>query len=218
MVHKAAVKHQLVNKLSGLSTAVVDITESEDQIPFIVVPWTKKWPKRFRCIKSDLEEKLLPENIDSHDVKQPTSSALIVAQSEDMIFPHSCQLLEIPGNIFIFDNNEVLGSKAPIFIAIQKLVLTSLRARQLWQAHHSTLVEHLEEREMYDSLRGAYYWAHMVANVFDTVKDCSQYPSTGTKLSLRMSWNVSGHLVLCDSSPPTYVDLYQEPIQETKTW
>lgn len=61
-------------------------------------------------------------------------------------------------------------------------MLASLKARMLYQVHHATILEHPSEKRMYYLLRRYWYWPDIIAYIYYTVKDCSQYSLMGTKI------------------------------------
>ena len=67
----------------------------------------------------------------------------------------------------------------------QIVVPQTLRARILSLAHYPKLAGHPGQTRMYYTLRRGYYWPHMAADVFDTVRNCHQCAKNRIRLRKR---------------------------------
>ena len=67
----------------------------------------------------------------------------------------------------------------------QVVVPKALRARILSLAHYPKLAGHPGQTRMYYTLRRSYYWPHMAADIFDTVKNCHQCAKNRIRLRKR---------------------------------
>lgn len=120
-----------------------------------------------------LEKKLIIKNPEENDTELPTVSGFITSLYNNTFCVQSRNLVGTPDSSFTFDKNEAVLQKAPIDGSIQKLVPGLLREQLLYQAKHPTLVVHLGELKIYDSLRPDCYWPHMVTGVYNIVHSFS---------------------------------------------
>lgn len=141
-----------------------------------------------------------------HHERIPSLPELINYQSKDAFCEWFRRLVGIPGSLFTFDINRILGSKAAIDWSIQKLFPTSLIARLFQQAHYSRLARHPGERKVYDSLRKDYHLPHMVTNVYNTDKNCSQCPRMGKTFKHQRHLDYFHQLGLSNSIPSIYLN------------
>ena len=68
----------------------------------------------------------------------------------------------------------ILRRRHPREPSIEQVVLPdTLRPRVLQLAHHAKLARHPGQTHMYYNVRRTYYWPHMAADIFATVRNCT---------------------------------------------
>lgn len=124
------------------------------------------------------------------DVPLPiTRSELLESQR----FDDFCQTVlaiqsETKDSRFFEDENGVLRRTNPHDEESPQVVVPStLRSRLLSIAHNSKLAGHSGQKRMYYTLRGMYYWPHMAADIFNTVRNC--HGSVKNRIRLRKKTN-----------------------------
>ena len=75
---------------------------------------------------------------------------------------------------FYEDEHGVLRRKCPYDGQVQIVLPETLRPRVLHLTHHSLLAGHPGQTRLYNTLRRTYYWPHMAADVFATVRNCGR--------------------------------------------
>lgn len=121
--HQASVKHHAAEALCELPTTGVDNTKFEDEIAVMVVNQTKNNDQKNVIVPDRAKrDTRLPKEPDDHNVKPPTMSELIKAQSENLLCEQSRQLSELSASGLTLDKNRVLVKQAHIDGSLQELV------------------------------------------------------------------------------------------------
>lgn len=132
IVHRAVVKYQVAHELSRLPTAAVENNELEDGILVMVVIRMKNHDQMSAVLPCWTQKKTrLRKNPYDLRVELPTLSELIIAQSKDVFYEQSRQLVGLMGSAFTYDKNGGLVRKGALDGSVQKLLPTSLRLRLL---------------------------------------------------------------------------------------
>lgn len=118
---------------------------------------------------------------EANDLELLPITDFVIPQSKDAFCDHMRQLVGIPICRFTFHKNGLLVRKLTLNGSIQNLVTISLRQSILYLAHHSTLADHSDKLQMYNSLRREYYRPNMEADIYNTVRSCTACPRMGTK-------------------------------------
>ena len=79
----------------------------------------------------------------------------------------------------------------------QVFLADRLRPRFLQLAHHAKLARHPGQTRMYYNFRRTYYWPHMTADIFATVRNCTTCAKNRLKLRKR-----TNPLKLCPATKP----------------
>lgn len=101
-----------------------------------------------------------------------TASVFINEQGNDQYCSQVSFTLQFAGLMYNYDRNGFLTQKSPMDRAVQKVVLTLLRARLLYQSHFLTPSGHPGERCMYNKIRREYCWLPTANHLYMTVRDC----------------------------------------------
>lgn len=111
----------------------------------------------------------------------PTTLLKIMgAQWTDIYCSQLRQYIGLRNTTFTYDKDGTLVGKAPIGVAIRKVLPTTLRTRALYSAHYSLLAGHAGKRSKYYWLTRELYWAHMRRLVYTVVNNCTECPGIGT--------------------------------------
>ena len=87
---------------------------------------------------------------------------------------------------FFEGHDGLLRRQHPREAGIEQIVLPdTLRPRVLQLAHHAKLAGHPGQTRMYYHVRRTYYWPHMAADIFETVRNCTTCAKNRFKLRKR---------------------------------
>lgn len=104
------------------------------------------------------------------DVKIPIIADFVVAQRKDSYCHQMNQSDRKPISAFIFNQSKFLAGKTALDGSIENVMPINLHLTKLGLAHHCTLAVHPDERQIYESVRSAFYWPKMAAEVHNTVE------------------------------------------------
>ena len=89
---------------------------------------------------------------------------------------------------FFEGDDAILRRKCPYDGQIQIVLPETLRPRVLKLSHHSLMAGHPGQTRLYNTLRRVYYWPHMAADVFATVRNCTRCAKNRIKLRRRTNY------------------------------
>ena len=91
-------------------------------------------------------------------------------------------------SLFREGDDGVLRRTHPRISDVEQIVLpANLRPRFLKLAHSSKLAGHPGQTRMYNYVRKTYYWPHMAADIYATVRNCSTCAKNRLKLRRAMN-------------------------------
>lgn len=176
VVHRDGVKHQAVEAQSRIPTDGTDNKPLEEEFPALGLAGSTKMDDTTTTIFALEANKNTPANsvtnTDGTDTTPPTLAEFINAQFADELCKNATRWLSQIGTEFKFNKDGALVRRAPIDIALQKLVQQSLRQRLLNLSNPPSLCGHPGQRCMYDTIRRVYYWPNMASNVCKTESSC----------------------------------------------
>lgn len=110
-----------------------------------------------------------------HDKRVITTEQFIHEQITDYYCRQASSTVGLPSSTFHFDRNGFLVRFAPVDGAGKKVIPKSLQARPIYHSHYPTLLWHLGERLMHESMWQEHYLPDMAIFFYKTVRDCCKY-------------------------------------------
>ena len=91
-------------------------------------------------------------------------------------------------NPFFEGDDGLLRRKCPYDGQVQIVLPESLRPRVLNLSHHALLAGHPGQTRLYNTVRRTYYWPHMAADTYATVRNCGRCAKNRIKLRRRTNY------------------------------
>jgi len=168
--YRPGVKNVVPDALSRLTTAGVDQTPLDEEIPTLLAEYESEdstagcdmypveWTTTVPCYVATAD--LIPEPI--------TTEEWLREQAADSL----CQQLQLEVDTNKTDRYELNPQGILVTTTPQVVVPETLRPRLLLSYHHAAVSGHPGVRRMYDTLRRRAYWPSMIVDVYATVRGC----------------------------------------------
>lgn len=106
------------------------------------------------------------------DLLAVTVSEILLAQGQDPYCRAMASEVGTVGCHFEVNRIRLLCGMVPVDATSQVAILNSLRGRTVYLSHYLRPQGHFGATRTCETMRGDYYWPHMAADIYQTVKDC----------------------------------------------